>query len=41
MNYTGIIEGIESASRGFERLTKGQFNVTISETDSNENIIVD
>ncbi len=37
----GIIRDVESAPRGFERLTNDQFNIIISETDSNESIIVD
>lgn len=37
----GIIKDIESAPRGFERLTNDQFNVIILETGSNESIIVD
>jgi hypothetical protein len=36
-----IIRDIESAPRGFEILTKEQFDTIISETDSNESIIVD
>ena len=36
-----IIKDVESAPRGFEKLTRDQFNLIISETDSNESIIVD
>ncbi len=37
----GVIRDIESAPRGFEILTRDQFDIIISETDSNESIIVD
>ena len=37
----GVIRDIESAPRGFEKLTRDQFNKIMSETDSNESIIVD
>jgi hypothetical protein len=36
----GVIQDIESAPRGFEKLTDEQFNNIIKETKSNENIIV-
>ncbi len=37
----GVIADIQSAPRGFEKLTDEQFNAIIKETRSNENIIID
>ncbi|MBA3045000.1 MAG: hypothetical protein KKH41_04880 [Candidatus Thermoplasmatota archaeon] len=37
----GVIKDVESAPRGFEKLTEAQFNVIIKETGSNANIVVD
>lgn len=36
----GVIMDVESAPRGFEKLTDEQFNTIMKETESNENIIV-
>jgi hypothetical protein len=37
----GVIKDVESAPRGFEILTRDQFDKIISETGSNESIIID
>ncbi|MDO9537938.1 MAG: PIN domain-containing protein [Thermoplasmata archaeon] len=37
----GVIKDVESAPRGFKKLTEAQFNAIITETGSNANIVVD
>ena len=36
----GVIKDIDSAPRGFEKITKEQFNTIIRETNSDESIII-
>ncbi len=37
----GIIKNIESAPRGFQKITTNQFNIIMRETKTDESIVVD